>query len=144
MNKPFRFTTIAVLAAASAASSFAKDKDKDKKKQKDSDKERVVYVERDSRRYYVDGNGERHWIDDDRGRDARQDFQDVRRDRSRTIYVIERDRPVERVVYIDPDGRYYRSIEGRRVYVSGRYYETYPSRYYHPDGRRRVTITLPF
>src|SRR5215203_5982605 len=50
------------------------------------------------------------------------------RDRSRTIYVIERNRPVQRVVYLAPDGRYYRTVSGRRVYVSGRYYTSYPSR----------------
>jgi hypothetical protein len=51
------------------------------------------------------------------------------RDRTRTIYIIERDRPVARTVYVSPEGRYYRSVSGRRVYVTGRYYTSYPSSY---------------
>ena len=64
------------------------------------------------------------------------------RDRTRTVYVIERNRPVQRVVYVSPDGSYYRIIDGRRSYLSGRYYNSYPSRYYYPDGRRRVNVSF--
>jgi hypothetical protein len=116
---PFAVFTIAILTAATG---LAKDKDKDKHKDKDRDddrgrgRDRTVYVERDGRS----------------------------RDRERTIYVIERDRPVQRTVYVDSDGRYYRWSDGRRIYVRERYYDSYPSKYYHQDGRRRVTITLPF
>ena len=63
-------------------------------------------------------------------------------DRTRTIYVIERERPVQRVVYVSPGGGYYRIVEGRRDYVRGRYYTSYPSRYYYPDGRRRVNVSF--
>jgi hypothetical protein len=118
---PF-FVTALTAAVLSTTTGLAKDKDKDKHKDKDwnrdhdHDRSRTVYVERDSRP----------------------------RDRERTIYVIERDRPVQRTVYVDGDGRYYRWSDGRRVYVRERYFDSYPSKYYHQDGRRRVTISLPF
>jgi len=112
----------------------------------------VVLVDRDGRHYYVDRDGKRHWIDDGTpNQDRSHDDREAHRDnggpgagRPRTIYVIERDRPVERVVYVDADGRYYRWEDGRRIYVVERHYDSYPSKYYFPDGRRRVTITLPF
>lgn len=63
-----------------------------------------------------------------------------RPDRSRTIYVIERDRPVQRVVFVDPSGRYYRISNGRRVFVQGRSWESYPTREYTRDGRRRTGL----
>jgi hypothetical protein len=108
------FTAIAL----STATGFAKKKDKDKDWDRDHhhDRDRVVYVERGG----------------------------PPRDRTRTIYVIERERPVQRVVYVGGDGRYYRWVDGRRVYVRERYFDSYPSKYYYPDGRRRVTISLPF
>lgn len=133
--KPILFYCTVALLTAAAPLGLAKDKD-DKKKGKDRNKERVVYVERDGSRYYRDGDGQRQWIE--------RSHRGPVRDRSRTIYVIERNRPVERVVYIDGDGSYYRVVDGRRYYVQERVYETYPSRYYYPDGRRRLTITLPF
>ena len=147
MKRLFLYSTIAFLTVATVATGFAKDKKKDKDKDKDKDRDRTVYVERDGRRFYADRDGKRQWIDDDRN--YRSDGGDSRgygygRDRTRTIYVVERNRPVERVVYVDPDGRYYRWADGRRSYVTGRYYESYPSRYYYPDGRPRITITLPF
>jgi hypothetical protein len=57
----------------------------------------------------------------------------------RSVYVIEHDRPVQRVVYVD-NGRYFRVIDGRRVYLHDRVYTSYPSHYYYPDGRRRVVV----
>ena len=66
------------------------------------------------------------------------------RERSRTIYVIENNRPVSRVVYVDDSGGYYRHVNGRRAYVRGRYYTSYPSRYYYSDGRPRVGISVNF
>lgn len=115
---PFSVAALAV-AILSTATGLAKDKDKHKDKDwdrdDDHDRGRTVYVDRDGPR-----------------------------DRTRTIYVIERERPVQRVVYVDGDGRYYRWIDGRRAYVRERYFDSYPSKYYYPDGRRRVTITLPF
>lgn len=152
MKSPILCTTIvALLTALTATTGFTKDKKKDK------DKDSVVYVDRDGRQYTIDRDGKRHWIDDGRhhddhdyrasyNRDYRSSDHGYSHDRSRTIFVIERDRPVERVVYMDPDGRYYRFVDGRRVYVQERYYESYPSKYYYPDGRRRsgVTITVPF
>jgi len=151
MKKLFLYGTIALLTVATAATGLAKDKKKDKDKDDDKDRERVVYVQPDGSRYYVDRDGKRHWVDggrdDDRyrdERDSRKSYQGSSRDRTRTIYVIERNRPVERVVYVDSGGRYYRLVDGRRSYVQERYYDSYPSKYYHSDGRRRVTITLPF
>lgn len=162
MNKLFLYSTVTLLTVVTATPGFAKSKD-DKKKDKDKDKEKVrtVYVERDSqryyedregRRYYVDREGRRHWVDDRNERDDRQQYYgdnrqqyyEDNRERTRSIYMIEQNRPVQRVVYIDSQGRYYRSIQGRRVYVQDRYFESYPSKYYYPDGRRRVTISLPF
>jgi hypothetical protein len=154
IKKLFLYTTIAFLTAASAVTGLAKD-DKKKDKDKDKDKEPVVYVERDGRRYTIDRDGKRHWIDGERDRDRGGDYRDrdddrdrrdyrSSQDRSRSIYVIERNRPVERVVYVDSAGRYYRVVDGRRSYVQEHYYESFPSKYYYPDGRRRVTITLPF
>ena len=122
MKKLTLFATVTALSLLTAATGFAKDKDKDKDKDRDRDRDhdhdrdRVVYVDRDG----------------------------PPRDRSRTIYVIERDRPVQRAVFVDANGRYYKWIDGRRVYVRERYFESFPSKYYYPDGRRRVTITLPF
>lgn len=145
MNKLILYSTIAVLTAFTAATGFAKDKD-DKKKDKDKDKESkegVVYVERDGRRYYVDREGKRHWLEGG-DRDYRRDYGDRGQDRTRTLYFIERNRPVERTVYVDSEGRYYRWEDGRRNYIRDGYYTSYPSKYYYPDGRRRVTITLPF
>jgi hypothetical protein len=63
---------------------------------------------------------------------------------SRTIYVIENRRPVRRVVYIDDRGRYYRHVGGRRVYVTQRYFTSYPSRYYYADGRPRIGVSINF
>src|SRR5262245_48274074 len=63
---------------------------------------------------------------------------------SRTIYVIENRRPVRRVVYVDDSGGYYRYVGGHRSYVRGRYYTSYPSRYYYADGRPRVGVSIDF
>jgi hypothetical protein len=144
MKKLFLHATIALFTVCTATTGLAKDKDKDK--------DQVILTDRDGRRYYVDRDGKRHWVDDgDRKHDHRSDDRDGRRDdggsgqdRSRSIYVIERDRPVERIVFVDSDGRYYRLEGGRRTYIRDHYYESYPSKYYYPDGRRRITITLPF
>jgi hypothetical protein len=65
-------------------------------------------------------------------------------DRTRTIYVIENRRPVQRVVYIDDSGRYYRYYGERRSYIRGRYFTSYPSRYYYSDGRPRVGVSINF
>lgn len=65
-------------------------------------------------------------------------------DRTRTIYVIENHRPVERVVYVDDGGRYYRYSGGSRTYVRGRYFTSYPSRYYYNDGRPRIGVSINF
>ena len=122
------FTTAVLFAVMTAATGLAKDKDKNKDKDRDHDHDRDRYEDR----------GDRYRYDDHGDHGSRYS------DRTRTIYVIERDRPVERVVYIDRDGSYYRVVDGRRLYVRDRYYDSYPSKYYYPDGRRRVTITLPF
>jgi len=160
MKKLALYTTIALITVATAATGLAKD-DKKKDKDKDKDKERVVYVERDGSRYTVDRDGKRHRVDGgdrdhdrrhddrdydrnyDRDRDDRRDYGSSR-DRTRSIYIIERNRPVERTVYVDSSGRYYRVVDGRRSYVQERYYDSYPSKQYHADGRRRLTFTLPF
>lgn len=64
--------------------------------------------------------------------------------KSRVIYVVENRRPVRRVVYGGPGGGYYRVVDGRRAYVRGRYYTSYPSRYYYSDGRPRVGVSINF
>ena len=115
MKKLILFTAFAVLATTPATVE-AKDKRK--------------HYDRDRYEYRDDDDDRRHW-----GRE---------RERTRTIYVIERDRPVKRVVYVDPNGRYYHRSGARRVYVRDRYFESYPSRYYTSSGQRRINITLPW
>jgi hypothetical protein len=65
-------------------------------------------------------------------------------DRTRTIYVVENRRPVRRVVYVDDSGRYYHHVHGHRVYVHGRVFTSYPSRYFYSDGRPRVGVAINF
>ena len=60
------------------------------------------------------------------------------------MWVIERSRPVKRVVYIDSRGRHYRRVSGRTVYVRERIFDSYPSRYYYADGRPRAGIRISF
>jgi hypothetical protein len=131
MKKLFLFSIISVLALATVSTGEAKDK-------KDSDRgrhrvahvkrERVVRHDRVVRRDRVTHVESRHVVNRYHG------------SRTRNIYVIEHNRPVERVVYIDDGGRYYRWIDGERVYVRERYYDSYPTRYYYRDGRPRVNI----
>lgn len=85
-----------------------------------------------------------HHRDYDRHDHDRYRGHDRHRHRTKTLYFIERDRPVRRVVYVNPGGGYYRIVNGRRVVVRERYYTSYPSRYYYPDGRRRVGIHFSF
>ena len=56
------------------------------------------------------------------------------------VYVIERDCPVQRVVYFDPYGRCFYPAGHRRVYVEN-YYREYP-RFYRP--RPHVGVTFSF
>lgn len=116
MKKLLTYSLVGLFSLTFAAVT-AEAKKKDKHKYKDKDRDRVVYVERDR--------------DDD-----------YRRDRSRRIYVIEGNRPVQREVYVGGDGRYYRYLGGRRVYVTGRHYDSFPSRHYYSDGRPRVQISF--
>lgn len=78
---------------------------------------------------------------DDRGRWGHGHYHGHR---TRTIYVIEDRRPVRRVVYVDDRGSYYRYVGGHRSYIRGRYFTSYPSRYYYADGRPRVGISINF
>src|SRR5262245_38600602 len=80
------------------------------------------------KKYKYHGHGD-HWHNDHR---------------TRTIYVIENRRPVRRVVYIDDRGSYYRYSGGHRYYVRGRYFTSYPSRYYYADGRPRIGVSINF
>jgi hypothetical protein len=75
--------------------------------------------------------------------DDRHHYGHYHHGRSRTVYVIENRRPVRRVVYVD-NGRYYRIVSGRRVYVTGRCFTSYPSHYYYSDGRPRVGVSIRF
>jgi len=63
---------------------------------------------------------------------------------TRELYFIERGRPVRRVVYVHPSGYYYRIVSGRQIRIRERYYTSYPSRYFYPDGRRRIGIRFFF
>jgi len=90
---------------------------------------------------------DKHHDDDDHGsyyHDHGDRYEHSYHGSTRTIYVVEQNRPVERVVYVSPDGRYYRWLDGRRVYVTGRYYTSYPTRYYYADGRPRVGVSIHF
>jgi hypothetical protein len=61
----------------------------------------------------------------------RYDGHDHRRmPRSRVVWIIEGPRLVKRIVYVDTRGRYYRKVYGRKVYVRGRVFHSYPTRYY--------------
>jgi hypothetical protein len=148
MNK-LSIATAIVLFSVAAGSAEAKEK----YKRKDYDGDRRDYSER-HRRDYGDRD-RRDYSERDRrdysDRDGRSygdrnytRYRESSRERSRTIYVIERDRPVQRVVYVDSDGRYFQRVSGRRVYVRQRYFDSYPSRYYTSSGKRRINITLPF
>ena len=79
---------------------------------------------------------------DDRDHDHDRGYSE--RSRSRTVYVVQNNRPVRRVVYVNPGGGYYYLAGGRRVILRDRYYTSYPSRYFYPDGRRRSGITITF
>ncbi len=93
--------------------------------------ERSVVLERGGGRDYRDG-------DDRRERFERR----TRRHRTKTVYVIENGRPVQRVVFVDERGRYFREDRGERIFIRERVFESYPTRYFHRDGRPRVGITL--
>ena len=112
MNKPILCSLLAAFTFGGLATADAKSKHHDR----DYDRDYVVVKDKKWKKHY--------------------------RDRTRTVYVIERDRPVRRVVYVSPGGGYYRVIDGRRSYLSGRYYTSYPSRYYYPDGPRRVNVSI--
>lgn len=119
-------TAALALLAVTTATVQAKDKHKNK------DKHHRHYSER--------GDRDRHYGD----RDHHYGDHYGHGDRSRTIYVIEGNRPVQRVVYLDSEGRYYRQSDGVRTYVRQHYFESYPARYYTPSGERRISISLPF
>lgn len=89
--------------------------------------DREVIVERGPRRNLDDGY--------DRG---------YNRQRRRSVYIIQRGRPVRREVFFDGRGRYYEIIDNRPVFIRERVFESYPERYYHRDGRPRGGITLNF
>ena len=92
--------------------------------------------------------------------DRRERYEDRNRDRDdydrydgeryssrsscRTVYVIENHRPVRRVVYVNPGGGCYHIVRGRRVVIRDRYYTSYPSRYFHSDGRRRIGVSFNY
>jgi len=102
----------------------------------------------------------RHYDDDDRdyyrdsyyaeryhNRDYRRSYHNpgnLNHGRTSSIWVIEHNRPVRRVVYLDSGGAYYRIVSGRRVYIREHYYTSYPSRYYYSDGRPRVGVSIRF
>ena len=82
--------------------------------------------------------------DRDRHEHHHHDKHSYRGHPTRSIYVIHNDRPVRRVVYVHPSGYYYSMVRGRPVRIRDRHYTSYPSRYYYPDGRRRVGISFSF
>lgn len=129
MKKLFLYSAVALLSLATAATVEAKEKDKRTYRRG----HRVVHVRHDR---VVKRNRVVH-VEHDRVRDR---YYTSHSDRTRNIYVIEHNRPVQRVVYVGDNGRYYRWIDGERVYVRERYYDSYPSRYYYRDGRPRVNI----
>jgi hypothetical protein len=119
---PALFLVVAVTSAVQAKDKhWDKHHDRDRDHDKHSDYERRSYDQSRSYRSYS-----------------------TRQNRTRTIYIIERDRPVARTVFVGPDGRYYRRVNGRRSYVTQHYFESYPSRYYTASGHRRITVRLPF
>lgn len=89
--------------------------------------DREVIVERGPKRNLNDGY-DRHY----------------NRQRRRSVYIIQRGRPVRREVFFDGRGRYYEIIDNRPVFIRERVFESYPERYYHRDGRPRAGVTLNF
>ncbi len=66
--------------------------------------------------------------------EARERFERERRHhRTKTVYVIEGGRPVQRVLFVDERGRYYREERGQQIFVQERVFESYPSHYFHRD-----------
>ena len=133
-------TTVVALLAFTTATVQAKDKHKSKKSH-GNDYSRSSYVQSQqyrgsSRSYSVPSRY--------RGGDDHRDYSDRHHHRTRSIYLIQNDRPVRQVVYVDDDGRYYRRTSDRRIYITSHYFESYPSRYYTSSGQRRINITLPF
>jgi hypothetical protein len=141
-------TTVVALLAFTTATVQAKDKHKSKKHERNSHA-RSSYVQssqyRGSSHSYSSNSrspyGDRDY---DRRDYDRRDYSNSHRDRTRTIYIIRNDRPVQQVVYVDDGGRYYRRDGGRRTYIGNHYFESYPSRYYTSSGQRRINIRLPF
>ena len=100
------------------------------------------YYERDGRGY----RGDREVIVE---RGPKRNFNDgydryYNRQRRRTVYIIQRGRPVRREVFFDGRGRYYEIIDNRPVFIRERVFESYPERYYYRDGRPRAGVTLSF
>ena len=119
MNKLILSGLSAILLIGASASAQAKDKDKDKYKY-------------DKHDHHDDHRYDKH----------RPPVVVV--DRTRVVWVIENGRPVKRVVYVNSRGKYYRRVGGRQVFVTQRYFSSYPSKYYYQDGRRRPGITINF
>ena len=119
MNKTILYSLVAIIASGSFATADAKSKWKDRDHHDRHD------------RY------DRHDRHD-------HDRYSHRSHRTRTIYVIQNNRPVRRVVYVHPSGYYYNVVSGRPVRIRDRHYTSYPSRYYYSDGRPRVGISLNF
>ena len=146
MKQLFLYSIVSMLALATVSTGEAKDK-----KDSSRDHRRVAHVKRervvghDRRVVRHDRRVDRRVVRHDRvthveSRHVVNRYNDYHGNRTRNIYVIEHNRPVQRVVYIDDGGRYYRWIDGERVYVRERYYDSYPSQYYYRDGRPRVNI----
>ena len=87
--------------------------------------DREVFVERGLKRNLNDGHD-----------------REYNRNRRKSVYIIERGRPVRREVFFDERGRYYQIIDNRPVIIQERVFESYPERYYYRDGRPRAGITL--
>ena len=94
---------------------------------RDRDYDREVVVERGPKRNHNDGY-DRYY----------------NHHRHKTVYLIERGRPVRREVFFDGRGRCYQMVDDRPVFIRERVFDSYPERYYYRDGRPRAGFSLNF
>ena len=64
-------------------------------------------------------------------------------DVEKTVYVVENNHPVQRKLFVDPQGHYYR-VEGGKHIVVEHVSENYPDKYFTRDGKQRPGVTIYF
>lgn len=64
-------------------------------------------------------------------------------DTEKTVYVIENHHPVKRKLFVDAQGHYYK-VEGGKHVIVEHVSETFPDKYFTPDGKERPGVTIDF